>query len=99
MEEARRILGLSPDEDPAAHMAEFAAARNRIAEPEQWLPETPSPIGRPTTPVGKKAQFNWLPVILSIVAVAVLAFAMAALVIEGQRRNAASPPSPVESAR
>src|SRR5687768_17551806 len=32
LEEARRILGLSADEDPAAHMAEFAAARNRIAE-------------------------------------------------------------------
>jgi tetratricopeptide (TPR) repeat protein len=31
-DEARRILGLSADEDPAAHFAEFSAARNRIAE-------------------------------------------------------------------
>lgn len=32
LEEARRILGLSPDEDPQIHMAEFAAARERIAD-------------------------------------------------------------------
>ena len=32
LEEARRILGLSADEDPQTHMAEFAAARERIAE-------------------------------------------------------------------
>jgi tetratricopeptide (TPR) repeat protein len=32
LDEARRILGLAADEDPAAHLAEFTAARNRIAE-------------------------------------------------------------------
>ncbi len=32
LEEARRILGLGPEEDPQGHMAEFAAARERIAE-------------------------------------------------------------------
>ena len=32
LEEARRILGLSADEDPREHMVEFAAARERIAE-------------------------------------------------------------------
>lgn len=31
-DEARRILGLSAGEDPAGHLAEFAAARERIAE-------------------------------------------------------------------
>lgn len=31
-EEARRVLGLSADEHPAGHLAEFAAARERIAE-------------------------------------------------------------------
>jgi tetratricopeptide (TPR) repeat protein len=31
-DEARRILGLSAGEDPARHLAEFAAARERIAE-------------------------------------------------------------------
>lgn len=31
-EEARRILGLSTDEDPTAHLGEFSAARERIAE-------------------------------------------------------------------
>lgn len=32
IDEARRILGLQPDEDAAAHLGEFAAARERIAE-------------------------------------------------------------------
>jgi tetratricopeptide (TPR) repeat protein len=32
LEEARRTLGLSADEDPTTHFAEFEAARNRIAE-------------------------------------------------------------------
>lgn len=32
LEEARRILGLSADEDPSAHFDEFTAARNRIAD-------------------------------------------------------------------
>ena len=32
IDEARRILGLKPDEDAAAHLGEFAAARERIAE-------------------------------------------------------------------
>jgi len=32
LEEARRILGLSAEEDPQTHMAEFAAAREKIAE-------------------------------------------------------------------
>ena len=31
-EEARRILGLSADEDPTGHLGEFSAARERIAE-------------------------------------------------------------------
>jgi tetratricopeptide (TPR) repeat protein len=32
LEEARRTLGLSADDDPTKHFAEFAAARDRIAE-------------------------------------------------------------------
>jgi parallel beta-helix repeat protein len=32
LEEARRTLGLSADEDPTTHFSEFEAARNRIAE-------------------------------------------------------------------
>lgn len=32
LEEARRILGLSADENPLEHLAEFKAARDRIAE-------------------------------------------------------------------
>ena len=32
LDEARRILGLSADEDPTAHFDEFTAARNRIAD-------------------------------------------------------------------
>lgn len=32
LEEARRILGLSADENPTEHLAEFTAARNRIAD-------------------------------------------------------------------
>lgn len=32
LEEARRILGLSADENPTEHLAEFKAARNRIAD-------------------------------------------------------------------
>lgn len=32
LEEARRTLGLSADEDPSKHFAEFTAARDRIAE-------------------------------------------------------------------
>ncbi|NNM30297.1 MAG: hypothetical protein HKO57_12320, partial [Akkermansiaceae bacterium] len=63
-------------------------ARNRIEEPEQWLPETPSPRGRPTTRAGKRTQTNWLPVILSVVAVTVLAIAITAIVMEGHRRTA-----------
>lgn len=31
-DEARRILGLKPDDDPTTHFAEFAQARERIAE-------------------------------------------------------------------
>src|SRR5690606_3990415 len=31
-DEARRILGLEPDDDPTKHFAEFAEARERIAE-------------------------------------------------------------------
>jgi parallel beta-helix repeat protein len=32
LDEARKILGLGPDEDPHSHLAEFGAARERIAE-------------------------------------------------------------------
>lgn len=32
LEEARKILGLGPNDDPAAHLAEFREARERIAE-------------------------------------------------------------------
>lgn len=32
LDEARRVLGLGPDEDPATHLVEFRAAREKIAE-------------------------------------------------------------------
>ncbi|RPJ34431.1 MAG: hypothetical protein EHM17_06590, partial [Verrucomicrobiaceae bacterium] len=36
--EARKILGLGPDEDPRPHLAEFQAARERIAEMVRTAP-------------------------------------------------------------
>lgn len=36
--DARRILGLGPDEDPRPHLAEFRAARGRIAEMVRTAP-------------------------------------------------------------
>ncbi len=37
-QEARKILGLSPDEDPRPHLEEFRAARERIAEMVRTAP-------------------------------------------------------------
>jgi parallel beta-helix repeat protein len=41
LNEARRILGLGPDEDPRPHLAEFHAARERIAE---LVRSSPNPV-------------------------------------------------------
>ncbi len=41
LSEARRILGLGPDEDPRPHLAEFHAARERIAE---LVRSSPNPV-------------------------------------------------------
>jgi len=38
LSEARKILGLGPDEDPRPHLAEFRAARERIAEMVRTAP-------------------------------------------------------------
>ncbi|MEI7928697.1 MAG: hypothetical protein WCH40_09110, partial [Verrucomicrobiales bacterium] len=32
LEDARKVLGLGPNDDPAAHLGEFQEARERIAE-------------------------------------------------------------------
>ncbi len=40
LNDARKILGLGPDEDPSPHLEEFVAARERIAEMVRTAPNT-----------------------------------------------------------